>query len=253
MPIPFLSWVPRAVRWLWRLRQPLRLSKRGAACLLRGELDAAEQHLKRALALHEQIGFTFGQAAVLENLGSVYFMRGELDKAEEHYNKALPMFEETHDRKRHAYTLGYLGALCYNRGDLDKAEEHHNKALDMCQKGGFKLAQAMQLALLGQVYAHRGELDRAEEHYNRALAICQRSPDRSGDAKACEAWTVDRLGLLAARRAQPEAARELLERARTLYEQMGAHGTAPAAVAAELRWLAAFTPRPDSHDSDAKP
>jgi tetratricopeptide (TPR) repeat protein len=59
----------------------------------RGELDRAEEMLKKSLAINEKLGRQEGMAASYGNLGNIYWTRGELDRAEEMLKKALVRFK----------------------------------------------------------------------------------------------------------------------------------------------------------------
>ncbi len=65
------------------------LGKLGNIYLTHGDLDKAEEHNKRALAINFELGRLEGMAASLGSLGLIYHARGELDKAEEHQNCSL--------------------------------------------------------------------------------------------------------------------------------------------------------------------
>ena len=62
-----------------------------------------------------EIGNKHGQAIPLGNLGLVYGDRGELDRAEEHYMKSLAIHEEIDDRLGQANQLGNLGLSSASR------------------------------------------------------------------------------------------------------------------------------------------
>ena len=60
----------------------------------RGELDRAEEMLKKALEIDEKLGRQEGMARAYGNIGLIYQTRGELDRAEEMYKKSLALFKE---------------------------------------------------------------------------------------------------------------------------------------------------------------
>ena len=65
----------------------------------RGELDRAEEMLKKSLAINEKLGRQEGMASQYGNLGLIYRTRGELDRAEEMLKKSLAIFEKVGRRE----------------------------------------------------------------------------------------------------------------------------------------------------------
>ena len=60
----------------------------------RGELDKAEDLLRKALALYEQLGSKDGMANAYDNLAVIYEAHGQRDKAEEFVRKATALRAE---------------------------------------------------------------------------------------------------------------------------------------------------------------
>jgi len=63
----------------------------------RGDLKAAEDMHKKALAINEELGRKEGMANAYGNLGIVYNARGDLKAAEGMYKKALAIFTSIGD------------------------------------------------------------------------------------------------------------------------------------------------------------
>ena len=57
-----------------------------------GELDAAEQMLRRAIEIEEKLGRPEGMAKQYGNLGAIYEERGDIKKAREYWVKARDLF-----------------------------------------------------------------------------------------------------------------------------------------------------------------
>ena len=89
----------------------LSLGNLGIVYKNRDDLDAAEEHLKRALAIQEEIDDRLGQAATLGNLGTVYRGLGEMERAEEHYQKALSLFQQVGAQPQIAQTQRLIDEL----------------------------------------------------------------------------------------------------------------------------------------------
>jgi tetratricopeptide (TPR) repeat protein len=65
----------------------------------RGQLEAAEQWYRKALAVNEQVGNLPGTAQTYDQLGNVAYHRGQLEAAEQWYRKALAVNEQDLVRK----------------------------------------------------------------------------------------------------------------------------------------------------------
>lgn len=60
----------------------------------RGNLDAAEEFQKRALALNEALGHKEVMADTLKSLGLIAWTRGDRKQAREHFNRAVALYDE---------------------------------------------------------------------------------------------------------------------------------------------------------------
>jgi tetratricopeptide (TPR) repeat protein len=82
----------------------------------RGDLDAAEEMLKKALAIYEALGLKQRIASQYGNLGLIYRARGDLDAACASWRRALALFSEIGARPQVEQMKGRLR-------DADCAEE----------------------------------------------------------------------------------------------------------------------------------
>ncbi len=84
-----------------------------------GDLEAAEQMLKRWVAVNGENTESIDSAAVMGNFGLIYRMRGQLDRAEEMHRKALEINEKLGRYEGMAAQYSNLGVVYGLRGDLD--------------------------------------------------------------------------------------------------------------------------------------
>lgn len=192
------------------------LNERAHIHRLRGELNEAENDLKRVLDLSVQVKDNQAQAAALGNLGVIYHKRGQLDKAEEMHNKSLEIEKRLGRPEGMAGEYGNLGLIYQTQGQLDKAERMFKKSLEISEAKRMLELTANSYGNLGNVYQERGELNRAEQMYHKVLEIEEKlgRPDSIANAYS-------NLGLVYKKRGDVEKAREYWEKARDLYEKIG--------------------------------
>ncbi|MBL8784957.1 MAG: tetratricopeptide repeat protein [Deltaproteobacteria bacterium] len=109
-----------------RARDPLAL---GLAHLLASgafatiEPDLARHHAEAARDRFEALGYDWGHATALANLGYFALFRGDLDAARQHARDAIAVAERSGDRKSLATSLGNLGLLELDQGNLVVARD----------------------------------------------------------------------------------------------------------------------------------
>ncbi|MCX5633332.1 MAG: tetratricopeptide repeat protein [Phycisphaerae bacterium] len=197
-------------------RQTMLLGNLGLIYQHRGELEKAEEMLKKSLQINEKLGRLKGMANQFCNLGNAYYMRGDLDKAEEMQKKALAIDEKLGRLDGMASDYGNLGIVYMARGDLDKAEEMHKKSLQIEEKLGRLEGIASEYSNLGIIYQMRGELDKAEEMHKKSLRISEKLGHQEGIAT-----NYHNLGLIYQKRGDMKKAKEYWVKARDLFEKIG--------------------------------
>jgi len=182
-----------------------------------GELDEAEQLLRRWLAISGPDARTQETAAAYGNLGVVLRTRGELNGAEAMHRKALEIDEQLGWPEGVANNLGNLANVLLTRGDLDGAEAMHRKALAINEKLGLPDGVANNYANLGVILRTRGDLDGAEAMHRKALAIEVKIGRLEGQATA-----YGNLGSVVKARGDVQGAREIWTKSRDLFGRIGA-------------------------------
>ncbi|MCJ7728633.1 MAG: tetratricopeptide repeat protein [Sedimentisphaerales bacterium] len=188
----------------------------GLLYIKKGKLDKAEEFLNKSLKLHKKIGQLDGIASDYRNLGLIYKTRGELDKAEEMHKKALGIDEMIVSPKGISCDYGNLGVIYGMRGELDKAKEMFQKTLEIDERIGWLEGIASSYCSFGQIYRKEGRLEKAEEMYKKSLTIAEKIGVQEGIAIQCY-----NLGMIYEERGDLGMAREYGEKARDLYKKIG--------------------------------
>ncbi|RDB24540.1 Tetratricopeptide repeat protein 28 [Hypsizygus marmoreus] len=222
----------------------------GVLHMCRDELDDAEQPLKQALELHEQVQDIHGQANDHLQLGKLHMCRYKLDDAEQSLKRALELHEESlkHALELHeevqdihgqAYDHQELGALHRDQDEFDNAMQSLKRALELHEEVQDIHGQASDHQYLGMLHMRRDELDDAEQSLKRALELYEHLESILGQAddhqelgRALELYEQvesilgqannhQQLGMLHMRRDELDDAEQSLKRALELYEHLG--------------------------------
>ncbi|EOD39971.1 hypothetical protein EMIHUDRAFT_69905, partial [Emiliania huxleyi CCMP1516] len=199
------------------------LGNLGGAYLSLGQYEKAIEHYTMALKISREIGDRQGEGNGLGGLGIAYFRLGQYEKAIEHHTMALDICRKIGHRQGEGGTLGGLGNAYHSLGQYKKAIEHHTMALDINREIGDRRVEGSALTNLGTAYLSLGQYEKALERLAAATAVfdalwagLRTDHDRItfGDTIGFT-LTPRLLQRVHARLAQPEAALEVAERARS--------------------------------------
>lgn len=141
-------------------------------------------HLRQALALSEQAGWSEGHTAALCNLGIVYSDLGELDAAVAHFTQALHANEASNSLAGIAVNLNNLGDTYRRMGKLPEAIDYLAASLVRYRMLKSPTGQASVLTALGAVRRELGHLATATSLINDGMEIHRGIGDRYGEASA---------------------------------------------------------------------
>lgn len=167
----------------------------------------ARADLAHALTAYEQRTDRAGQAHILSRMGEIALMEGEIDVAEEHYRRALAMLQSPDDIERltvqnsvprgfpdsstlrdeasvRAQVLLGLGVVMRQRGEYEAAAVTLGEALTIYTAQENQPAVATALTRLGGVAFLRRNFGDALAAWNRALSIRQAIGDREGEGSS---------------------------------------------------------------------
>ncbi len=89
----------------------------------------ALHHTTRAMVLREQMGYTWGVASTLGNLGILAVSAGQWNKAWSFFERCLLLQQEMGNIEGLAIAHNNLGLLAKDQGKLDLAEYHFRESL----------------------------------------------------------------------------------------------------------------------------
>lgn len=104
------------------------------AYFVSGKSDEAEQMLKKALALYEQLNDESNVSAVLNNIGELYQKRGNPKIAEQYYHKAYNIALLQNDLHLQSVLMNNFGDTNYNLGKYSRAIYFQGRALKMANE-----------------------------------------------------------------------------------------------------------------------
>jgi non-specific serine/threonine protein kinase len=177
----------------------------------RGDLDRAEELLRRSLATSEAAPDARLTAIASAFLGHVARGRGDHDEALACYRRAGGLFVNLNNPRGIAWSRHDLGLLARERGDLAEAEPLLRDSLGLFRELGYRWAIASASWALGTVLQRAGRPDEAAPLLVDALDGYESVDDRRGIAQCFEA-----LAGLTAGRGSYEAAARLLAAAASL-------------------------------------
>jgi CHAT domain-containing protein/Tfp pilus assembly protein PilF len=183
----------------------------------RGDLEQAQRHAARALALREQL--TPAGDAITPSLmiyGDVLYARGDLAGAEALFLRAQKILERFQPASVPlAKTLHDLGMVAYQRGDDEAAESLFRRELALFEKAAPQGSQMRDSLIgLGEVALQRRQGSRAEEWWQRALAISEKLNPRGPKT----AWCLGGLAEAARLQGRGIESGKLLRRALAIWE-----------------------------------
>lgn len=161
----------------------------------------ARQHLDKALSLYSIESDQSGVYRVEIDLGDLLLHEGQLDSAEQHLRKAMAGADLLHmDRRGRGYILTNLGDLNLRRGRLDEARRYLMHAEEAGVAVGERIVLGAVHVLLGQLEERLGDGRAADDHFAQAIEILAEleMPDRLRDCHMEYAQVLDERGDLRA-------------------------------------------------------
>jgi len=192
---------------------------RGWAHFLCGDYTAALEHLRRALAMFEDLGDRSGLAGVTNSIGSVHNSTGDRAAALEHYQRALAMNEDLGDRSGVADVSGNIGIVHQSTGNYSTALEHYQRSLTIYEELGDRSGVARVSNNIGNVHNNTGNYAAALECFHCALAAYEELGSRDGVA-----LVAGNIGIVHGRTSIYPAALKQFHRALTMYQELGNRG-----------------------------
>ncbi|MFL7794727.1 MAG: tetratricopeptide repeat protein [Anaerolineae bacterium] len=137
----------------------------GILYMERGNLADAVACYERALGTAREIGYLYGEARILCNLGNLSYVQGQIDKALALYDEVVPLFEALGERRGEAQVrINRASVHCSFFGGSEVALADAETALAHYREMGEAIGQGQCLSVLGQIALQRGQLVRARTY-----------------------------------------------------------------------------------------
>lgn len=142
------------------------LTALGGVLIEKGELEGADSHLRRALALRGENPLL--QAVTKVKIGELLMARGEYENARLLFQQLLTVFREFGYKREQAIVLHKLGELQEARNP-DEAEELHDQARRLSVQLAMRDLEAATLFGMARAELGQGKLDMARHHIEGAI------------------------------------------------------------------------------------
>lgn len=155
----------------------------GSQALTNGNSQDAITHWLEALRLYESLPDLDGIGKVSGYLGSVYLSLGDFNAAEDAMRKSLAVARSRRDQYRQVSALNNLGTLLLETGrNLEEIEALFKEALDIAQATSDAAGKGLSLSNLGRLAYFQGDYIQAIDLYKLALPYRYEGNDRLGQA-----------------------------------------------------------------------
>jgi class 3 adenylate cyclase/tetratricopeptide (TPR) repeat protein len=145
----------------------------GGVSWQQGELDKATAFVEQSLQLYQNMGYFWGTAIALGNLGILYHLQGSWAKAAHYYQQAYDLHQITGDRQNQANNLDNLGTLHLAMGEHEKAKQELEASLLICQRLGDAWGTAQAQLGLGHLALIQNRLEDTATRAETALSLAE--------------------------------------------------------------------------------
>jgi CHAT domain-containing protein/predicted negative regulator of RcsB-dependent stress response len=198
---------PKSEQYEWQSHEASAHSTMALALSKGAEYARALDHIERAEALWESLGYFEMQGYGASTAGSLFLELGDIEAAETALLRAQELIG---DEDSYDYTAahGNLGIVAWRRGDHDKALERLREALAKLKEHKDWVQVGDAHAAIGDVLISQGEYAEARESFDDALKHLDANPLRKVTALAGKAHACLLAGDLDAAQSVLKAARE---------------------------------------------
>jgi len=186
-----------------------------------GGLDKALDYYLTSLNLYETLNNKEGIATTKNNIANLYAVKKNYSEAMKYLEESYNLFLELKDESKIVGSLNNLGNLNLDIQMYDKALRYYMDASELGTKIGAKFPDP--LNNIGNIYYRQGNYQRAVEYYEKALAI-----ERENNNKLGILNVVANLGITYAKAKQPKPAKQYLDEASLLCNELQAYSFLPA-------------------------
>jgi len=156
----------------------------GKLFFLVGEMDKAQMHYQKALALSHKRADLKLKADTCKRIGDLAYRQNRWDEAENNYLKALELYKQSNDLHGQAHILNDLASMHFPKCEWERLEQGLNQALQTGEQCGDLSAMAKAHNNLAVAAGIRGDFDRVKHHLSETIALFEKTGDRRGLAEA---------------------------------------------------------------------
>ena len=138
-----------------------------------GDLKMALEHTHNARESWVHIGFNWGVAAALGNIGILEVASGNWDSAFSYFQKSLNMRQEMGDVEGVAIMYNNLGSLARDRGDAEIAETHFRHSLAIAKPFQMAWQSANSTNGLAQALLYKGDTEASQAAILEGITLAE--------------------------------------------------------------------------------
>ena len=158
----------------------------GIASFYTGSLDAAKQHLDKAMFIANKLGDTLLNCIAMGNLSNWYFQAKDFAKARELQLNSLELAEQLGDPQRQAKSLSNLGMIDMSQEAYITAEAYFTKSLEIARTERLMKEESIALGNMAYLRTLSRDFDRAKALFSEKLRIAEMMYDLQEEKQALE-------------------------------------------------------------------
>jgi predicted ATPase/class 3 adenylate cyclase/Tfp pilus assembly protein PilF len=145
----------------------------GGILFRQGELEQAMQHTRTAMDYWQEIGYSWGVAAALSNLGILESESGNWQAAFNSIKRSLELRQKMGDVDGVAITNHNLGHLVHSLGDVAEAEKYYRDSLAVSRPLQMNWHAANSFVGLAQSLLCQGKIDEASDSIQESFRLAR--------------------------------------------------------------------------------
>ncbi len=145
----------------------------GGILFRQGDLEQAMQHTRTAMAYWQEIGYSWGVAAALSNLGILESVSGNWQAAYNSIKRSLDLRQKMGDVDGVAITNHNLGQLVRSLGDVAQAELYYRDSLAVSRPFQMNWHAANSFVGLAQSLLCQGKINEASDSLQESFRLAQ--------------------------------------------------------------------------------
>ncbi len=190
----------------------------------RGEWQKAEENLQRSFALAQRVAHSYELAQAHMNLGRLYLFQERWAECARHLNAAIPLYQEVGAHANLNLNEAYYlqSVLHLEQGQIDAARQWAVRCHELLREvtetdNGESVEWGRYEQLLGRMAMANDSQSEARQHFDRSVSVLRANGSQLEMGRTAY-WSA----MLALKMKQIDRAREELNEARRIFQQLGA-------------------------------